>query len=214
LSENAKSGQSRVGITDSKRAYTRGQCPLYEFADEVVRGAVLLVYCRRLPNDASGGQIAHIGSNASDGVRHTYHVALRRTDTARSPGNGAITVNPGLLDPGVPADSAKRTSAVLRLIKGAQIQAWDAWAARHLQDGDLVFMRSENGMVLGVIDFSKLTQEITASPFVHIGIFAIEDGQPVVYDTDRTGPGRTSFGVMMADVSGVAIKRLRPEYQR
>lgn len=94
--------------------------------------------------------------------------------------------------------------------------AWDVWAKDTLRDGDLVFVQSAGNMILGVIDFSELTREVTASPFTHMGIVAIESGEVLIYDTNLTGPGRKTFGRMMAlpDVTGVAIKRLRPEYRQ
>lgn len=99
--------------------------------------------------------------------------------------------------------------------KRDRISAWDSWAARHLQAGDLVFIQSEGNLILGVIDFSKLTRDVTQSPFTHMGIVAIENGQAVVYDTVVTGPGRKTFGQTMAlaDVKGVAVKRLRAEFR-
>ena len=94
--------------------------------------------------------------------------------------------------------------------------AWNGWAKGHLQDGDIVFVQSEGNLILGVIDFSKLTREVTESPFTHMGIVAIENGQVLVYDTNVSGPGRKMFGQMMAlsDIVGVAVKRLRREYRQ
>lgn len=93
---------------------------------------------------------------------------------------------------------------------------WSDWSDSVLQDGDIVFVQSEGNLIMGVIDFSKLTREVTDSPFTHMGMIAIENGQAMVYDTVVAGPGRKTFGQLMAlpDVRGVAVKRLRPEYRQ
>jgi hypothetical protein len=94
--------------------------------------------------------------------------------------------------------------------------AWNGWADGRLQNGDIVFVQSEGNLILGFIDFSKLTREVTESPFTHMGIVAVENGQTLIYDTNVSGPGRKTFGQMMAmsDIAGVAVKRLRRGYRQ
>jgi len=79
-----------------------------------------------------------------------------------------------------------------------------------------VFLQSEGNLILGVIDFSKLTSKVTASPFTHMGIVAVEDGKVIFYDMNLTGADRKTFGQLMAlpDTAGVAVKRLRREYRQ
>lgn len=97
-----------------------------------------------------------------------------------------------------------------------RLVAWNAWADNHLQQGDLIFVQSVGHLILGVIDFSQLTREVTESHFTHMGVVAVENGQTLIYDTVVAGPGRKTFGQMMVlpDVTGVAVKRLRPEFRQ
>ena len=88
---------------------------------------------------------------------------------------------------------------------------WDEWATATLQDGDIVFLQGTSNKVLGLIDFSKLSREVTGSQFTHVGVVAIEEGRAYIYDIDRPGPGRIPFGTMIASphVKAFAVKRLR-----
>jgi hypothetical protein len=92
-------------------------------------------------------------------------------------------------------------------------QAWDTWAADRLQTGDILFIRGESRILLGLVNFSAVSAELAASRFSHVGLVSREDGQVYVYDIIVGGPRRTPFGEFVADprVWTVAVKRLRPE---
>lgn len=98
---------------------------------------------------------------------------------------------------------------------GKRVVVWDDWARANLRDGDIVFLQSTSNWVWGFIELSQFTQDVTDSPFTHVALAALEDGDVVLYDIDTPGPGRTSFGMMMASskTAAVAVKRLRPEFQ-
>jgi Permuted papain-like amidase enzyme, YaeF/YiiX, C92 family len=93
--------------------------------------------------------------------------------------------------------------------------AWNLWAADHLQSGDIVFVLGESRILLGLVNFSKLSTDIADSRFSHVGLVAREGDQVVVYDIVAEGARRMPFGAFMNDgrVWSVAVKRLRPEYQ-
>lgn len=93
--------------------------------------------------------------------------------------------------------------------------AWNAWAAEHVQSGDIVFVLGDSRVLLGLVNFSKLSTEIAESPFSHVGLASREGDEVFVYDIVAEGARHISFGKYMNDgrVLSVAIKRLRPEYQ-
>ena len=64
-------------------------------------------------------------------------------------------------------------------------EEWEAWGRQHLRDGDLVFVMGESPLLMGLINFSKFSAEIAESEFSHVGIVAIEDGQPVRVSSRR-----------------------------
>lgn len=103
-----------------------------------------------------------------------------------------------------------------KLWHGKRVVDWDDWARANLRDGDVVFIQSTSNWVWGFIELSQVTQDVTDSPFTHVALAVLEDGDVVVYDIDTPGPGRTSFGMMMAGskTAAVAVKRLRPEFQQ
>jgi len=92
---------------------------------------------------------------------------------------------------------------------------WEQWAATNLHSGDLLFVLGESRILLGLVNFSKLTTELADSRFSHVAVVSRENGEFVVYDTVPEGPRRIRFGQFMADrrVWSVAVKRLRPEYR-
>ena len=50
--------------------------------------------------------------------------------------------------------------------------------------------------------------------FSHTGVVAIENGEPVVYDTTKMGVACQPFGVWILDnVGALGVKRLRPEHR-
>lgn len=91
------------------------------------------------------------------------------------------------------------------------IRAWNDWADTCLQNGDIVFMRGDCYMLLGTVNFSELSTDLTDSRFSHIGMVAIEDGQAYVYDIRNKGCLRTRFGELLAhrQLHQVAVKRHR-----
>jgi Permuted papain-like amidase enzyme, YaeF/YiiX, C92 family len=105
--------------------------------------------------------------------------------------------------------------SILKLFQRDRVDAWNNWARANLRDGDIVFLQSNSNWVWGFIELSQLTQDVTDSPFTHVAVAAIEEGNVVLYDIDTPGPGRTPFGIMMAShkTAAVAVKRLRPEFQ-
>lgn len=95
-------------------------------------------------------------------------------------------------------------------------QQWNAWGSEHLQDGDLIFTMGESRVVMGLINFSKFSSEIAASRFSHVGLIAIEDGKPYVYDTVSGGPRRKELGwyVTHGKIERVAFKRPQQQLAR
>lgn len=106
-------------------------------------------------------------------------------------------------------------TSLVNLMRGDRVANWDKWAHQNVQDGDIIFVQSRSNWIWWSIELSQLTQDVTDSLFTHVAIAAIEDGEIVLYDIDTPGPGRTRFGMMMANsqTAAVAIKRLRPEFQ-
>lgn len=92
-----------------------------------------------------------------------------------------------------------------------RISLWNHWADAHLQNGDIVFMRGDCFILMGTVNFSELSADLTDSRFSHIGLAAIENGQCYVYDIRNQGCLRTRFGELLADrdLHQVSIKRHR-----
>jgi hypothetical protein len=95
--------------------------------------------------------------------------------------------------------------------RAQHLREWNDWADTHLQNGDIVFMRGDCLMLLGTVNFSELSTDLTASRFSHIGIVSTEEGQTYVYDIRSKGCIRTRFGELLADrdLHQFAIKRHR-----
>lgn len=95
--------------------------------------------------------------------------------------------------------------------RARHISEWNDWADSHLQNGDIVFMRGDCYVLLGTVNFSDLSTDMTDSRFSHIGLVAIEDGQAYVYDIRSEGSLRTRFGDLLAHerLHQLAIKRHR-----
>lgn len=89
--------------------------------------------------------------------------------------------------------------------------AWNDWGTRNLQNADVIFMRGECYLMMGTLNFSDLSTDLTASRFSHIGLVAVEEGDVVVYDIRTQGCFRTRFGELLADrkLHQVAVKRHR-----
>ncbi len=103
-----------------------------------------------------------------------------------------------------------------RLLTGAaDARAWQRWGQANLQSGDVLFVRGESRIFLGLVNFSELSSQLADSPFSHVAIVARENEQLVVYDVVAEGTRRTEFADFVADrrLWTLAAKRLRPEYQ-
>lgn len=94
-------------------------------------------------------------------------------------------------------------------------KAWREWGEDNLLSGDVIFVRGECRILLGLVDFSKLCSEVTHSPFSHVGIVAREGSSVVVYDTISSGPRRVPFDEFVTDelVWAIAIKRPENRYR-
>lgn len=117
-------------------------------------------------------------------------------------GSGCAAARSGSIMPTVLRSQDSRTQ---------HVQEWNDWADGHLQNGDIVFMRGDCYMLLGTVNFSELSTDLTDSRFSHIGLIAVEDGQAYVYDIRNTGTLRTRFGDLLAhrQLHQIAIKRHR-----
>lgn len=91
------------------------------------------------------------------------------------------------------------------------IREWNDWADSHLQNGDIIFMRGDCYVLMGTVNFSDLSTDMTDSRFSHIGLVAMDDGKAYVYDIRSEGSLRTRFGDLLAHdrLHQVAIKRHR-----
>ncbi|MBW3595751.1 MAG: hypothetical protein KY475_00585 [Planctomycetes bacterium] len=96
-----------------------------------------------------------------------------------------------------------------------QREAWRAWGRQNLQHGDLIFVMGENRMALGLVNVSKLSAEVAESEFSHVGVIAVEDREPVVYDITSEGALRRPFDRYVTDrrVWWIAVRRLHPSRQ-
>ncbi|QDV33113.1 YiiX/YebB-like N1pC/P60 family cysteine hydrolase [Tautonia plasticadhaerens] len=87
---------------------------------------------------------------------------------------------------------------------------WGRWAATTLADGDLVFRHGRDSW--GPQCISELAAAVADSPFSHVGLYASEGGEPVVYDARMGGVRRVPFDAWMAEVRGAfGVRRVRPE---
>ncbi|MDB5349859.1 MAG: Orthopoxvirus protein of unknown function [Planctomycetota bacterium] len=112
------------------------------------------------------------------------------------------------------ANAARARGQIPPVPYNPDMVAWDDWARANLKDGDIALRMGDARAAMGLFPFSKISAEIADSRFSHSGIVAIENGEPVVYDTTTTGPQRQPFAIWTLDTRGsFAIKRPRPEYQ-
>ena len=88
-------------------------------------------------------------------------------------------------------------------------EAWDRWGREVLRDGDIVFRLGDTRILWGHFPLSWFIARATGSRFSHVGVVAVEQGRPVVYDCVATGIQRQPFAVWMEDnVGGFGVKRL------
>ncbi len=94
------------------------------------------------------------------------------------------------------------------------MKQWDAWGKQVLRNGDIVFRRADARVLFGRFPFSRFIANASGSRFSHTGVVAIEDGEPVVYDTTKAGVRRQAFAIWTLDnVGPLGVKRLRPDLQ-
>ena len=94
----------------------------------------------------------------------------------------------------------------------SQRPAWRQWGEQHLQTGDLVFTRGNYYILLGMLNFTDISTQICQSEFSHVGIVAVEEGVPMVYDVSNRGVDKLPFGhyVTQSGFQRVTIKRPDP----
>jgi hypothetical protein len=115
---------------------------------------------------------------------------------------------------GPEATRARQTGELPPLVVTPVMKQWDAWGRRVLRDGDIVFRRGDAKLLFGRFPFSRFLSAVSNSRFSHTGIVAIEDGEPVVYDTTKSGVRRQPFCIWILDnVGPFGVKRVRPADQ-
>jgi hypothetical protein len=113
---------------------------------------------------------------------------------------------------GPEATRARETGEIPAIALTPTMKQWDAWGKKVLRDGDLLFRRGDAKLLFGRFPFSRFLARVSNSRFSHTGIVAIEDGEPVVYDTTKAGVRRQPFYVWILDNAGpFGVKRVRPE---
>jgi hypothetical protein len=116
---------------------------------------------------------------------------------------------------GPEATEARAAGLIPAIFLTPQMKQWDDWGKAVLRDGDILFRRGDAKLLFGHFPFSRFLASVTNSRFSHTGIVAIENGEPVVYDTTKAGVRRQPFCVWILDNAGpFAVKRVRPEYRR
>ena len=118
-------------------------------------------------------------------------------------------------NPWGPAATAARKSGELPAIPDTPLmKQWDQWGRKVLKDGDVLFRRGDARILGGMFPFSRFIANISGSQYSHIGTVAIEDGEPVVYDTTKASVRRQPLKIWILDNTGpFGVKRLRPEYR-
>jgi len=113
---------------------------------------------------------------------------------------------------GPEANKARATGEIPPIPMTPLMLQWDKWGRQVLRDGDIVFRRADARLLFGRFPFSRFTANVSGSQFSHTGIVAIEEGEPVVYDTTKAGVRRQPFSVWILDnVGPFGVKRLRPQ---
>jgi hypothetical protein len=116
---------------------------------------------------------------------------------------------------GPEAMRARESGEIPPIVLTPQMKQWDDWAKAVLKDGDIVFRRGDAKLLHGHFPFSRFLCGVSNSRFSHTGIVAIENGEPVVYDTTKAGVRRQPVFVWVLDnVGPFGVKRVRPEYQQ
>ncbi len=115
---------------------------------------------------------------------------------------------------GPEAEIARHAGELPAVPYSPPMRAWEAWARTNLQEGDILFRMGDARAAFGLFPFSRISAQMADSRFSHTGIVAWEHGEPIVYDTTRTGPRRQPFAVWVLDVVGTfGVKRPKPQFQ-
>lgn len=115
---------------------------------------------------------------------------------------------------GPEATQARASGLIPSIAMTPSMKQWDAWGKKVLRDGDIVFRRADARVLFGRFPFSRFIANVTNSRFSHTGIVAVEQGEPVVYDTTKAGVRRQPFAVWMLDnVGAFGVKRVQPRLQ-
>ena len=115
---------------------------------------------------------------------------------------------------GPSANQDRRESKLSRVLMTPVMTSWQNWGKKTLKSGDIVFRRGDARVLFGYFRFSQFIANADNSEFSHTGVVAIENGEPVVYDTTKMGVARQPFGVWILDnVGALGVKRLRPEHR-
>ncbi|AGA29858.1 Orthopoxvirus protein of unknown function (DUF830) [Singulisphaera acidiphila DSM 18658] len=116
---------------------------------------------------------------------------------------------------GPDAETARHCRRLPTIPSNPPMCAWDAWGRANLRDGDIVFRMGDARLAFGLYPFSKISAEMAGSRYSHTGIVALENGEPVVYDTYKSGPRKQPFSIWVLDVAGaIAVKRPDADSQR
>ena len=115
---------------------------------------------------------------------------------------------------GPEATKARETGQIPPIAMTEGMKQWDRWGKLVLRDGDILFRRGDAKLLRGHFPFSRFTANVSGSQFAHTGIATIEGGEPVVYDTSKSGVRRQPFYVWILDNAGpFGVKRVKPENQ-
>lgn len=115
---------------------------------------------------------------------------------------------------GPEANAARAEGRLPEIPDNPDMAAWEEFARDHLRTGDVLFREADARVAFRLFPFSKVAGAMADCCYQHTGIFAWEDGEPVVYDTSIAGARRQRFGVWVLDnVGHLGIKRPRPEYR-
>jgi hypothetical protein len=115
---------------------------------------------------------------------------------------------------GPAANRARATGEIPPLAMTPAMRQWDQWGRAVLHEGDIVFRQGNARILFGYFPFSRFTANVSGSLYSHTGIVAIEDGEPVVYDTTKDSVRRQPFSIWVLDnVSPIGVKRLRADLQ-
>ena len=113
---------------------------------------------------------------------------------------------------GPAATQAREDGTLPPIVLTPQMKRWEDWGRKNLRDGDVVFRLGDARAAGGWFPMSQFLAKVSNSKFSHTGIVAVEEGEPVVYDTTHTTVARQPFCVWILDnIGNFGVKRLRPD---